>query len=458
MSVLRSLEAIEPGQPTICEPIFDHVDGNTFLRIYLSQNMNFRHKSDVTCFYADELEYFAFCDDFGPMNFASVVSFIGILEQEIMDCSSHALVFCARNGRRALTNATFLLGAYMVLRMKMPPIKVSKRFEGIDENCFEGYRDATFSPPDFRLNLIDCWAGLDQAMERNWLAYPTRQAPKLWGRIHIDEYIHYDNPLNGDLHEVIPGALIAFQGPEDLCTAGHHLDSSRGHRKFAPAYYLDIFRELGVSAVVRLNEPRYDARAFTDAGIAHHDLPFDDCAAPPRSVVAAFLRIVDAAPGPVAVHCKAGLGRTGTLAALLLMRTHGLSARAAVGWLRIVRPGSVIGEQQHYLCEVERLLQELRPRDPNPDPASPRPGRDSAPIRAGVAGVTARVQPGPRSPTPPPSCRRPAPPAPPPGGAASRRPPPPPALAAQAAGMARRGAARAAAAAARPEWRPAGVA
>ncbi len=25
-----------------------------------------------------------------------------------------------------------------------------------------------------------------------------------------------------------------------------------------------------------------------------------------------------------------------------------------MGWLRIMRPGSVIGEQQHYLCAVER--------------------------------------------------------------------------------------------------------
>ena len=30
------------------------------------------------------------------------------------------------------------------------------------------------------------------------------------------------------------------------------------------------------------------------------------------------------------------------------MRRRGFTGREAMGWLRIVRPGSVIGEQQHF--------------------------------------------------------------------------------------------------------------
>jgi cell division cycle 14 len=62
-----------------------------------------------------------------------------------------------------------------------------------------------------------------------------------------------------------------------------------------------------------------------------------------------FFRIVDSTPGVIAVHCKAGLGRTGTLIALYLMLSCGFEAREAMGWLRIMRPGSVIGEQQRFL-------------------------------------------------------------------------------------------------------------
>jgi cell division cycle 14 len=330
------------------------------------------------------------------MSLSMIVKFIEGLDHQMVICHSDTIVYFAPKGPRPLTNAVFLLGAYMVLKLGMHPTEISKRFDRLDEDLIEPFRDATFSPPDFGLLLFDCWAGLRRAMDVKWIAPPSLLFPRVWGRYNIDEYLHHDSALHGALHVVVPGKLIAFAGPVELPGGRAIADDARGVRAFGPAYYTAVLRALGASTVVRLCAPRYDPAAFAAAGLAHRDLPFPDCTAPPPDVVARFLRIADAAPGLVAVHCRAGLGRTGTLAALYAMRRHGFAAREAIAWLRIVRPGCVIGEQQHYLCAVETAIRELRHAallsagapPPRPAPAAPPAPDGSAPPAATCASAT----------------------------------------------------------------------
>lgn len=62
--------------------------------------------------------------------------------------------------------------------------------------------------------------------------------------------------------------------------------------------------------------------------------------------------------GAIAIHCKAGLGRTGSLIACYAMKHYHFNAPDFIGWIRIARPGSILGPQQHFLIEVDKIMKE----------------------------------------------------------------------------------------------------
>lgn len=71
---------------------------------------------------------------------------------------------------------------------------------------------------------------------------------------------------------------------------------------------------------------QYDKRLFTQSGLRHHDLYFPDGTCPPDAILSEFLSIAESERGALAIHCKAGLGRTGTLIGCYLMKHYGFTA------------------------------------------------------------------------------------------------------------------------------------
>ncbi len=275
------------------------------------------------------------------MNLADTFRFVEIVQEKMRRLPGIKLILCTDFKSRNLTNAIYLMGAFLVITKNHHPEKIWKLFQSL-ESELEMYRDATFKEARFRLSVLDCWGGLAKAQALGWTKW-----------YDMLEYSHYDNPLEGDLHTIVPGKLIAFKGPRSLSHTGEYEDL-RGCRNFSSSFFADIFAtEMNVSTVIRLNEETYDTVPFKQSNIDCIDLEFEDCTDPPTHIIVEFLHTVERARGVVAVHCKAGLGRTGTLIALYMMKHHGFTAREAIGWLRIVRPGSVIGQQQQFLCDVE---------------------------------------------------------------------------------------------------------
>jgi len=83
------------------------------------------------------------------------------------------------------------------------------------------------------------------------------------------------------------------------------------------------------------------------------DLYFIDGSTPSEEIIESFLDASENEKHAVAVHCKAGLGRTGSLIACYAMKHFKFPAEAFIGYIRICRPGSILGPQQQFLCEVQ---------------------------------------------------------------------------------------------------------
>jgi len=84
-------------------------------------------------------------------------------------------------------------------------------------------------------------------------------------------------------------------------------------------------------------------------------LPIEDFEAPQLSDVVAAEALVGNANSVVYIHCMAGLGRAGTVAAALLIR-GGMPAEDAILLVRWARPGAIqSSEQEDFLRKLGAL-------------------------------------------------------------------------------------------------------
>ncbi|KAA0151290.1 hypothetical protein FNF29_04765 [Cafeteria roenbergensis] len=338
----------------------------------------------------DFLRYTPFFADYGPPNLGKVYRFCEAVDaalQQVWEAGSGRVVAWCTDQPHRRTNAAVMAGAYLVLRCGFSADDAYTPFVGMRPAPL-AMRDAAFGLCTFTLTLLDCLRGLDAA---------RRQGIFAWETFDIASYEHDEQLSNGDLNWIVPGLFIAFSGPLD--TVKRLAD---GRTTWHPRQYREFFRRNGVAAVVRLNKTCYDKSTFTRAGIAHYDLFFPDGGLAPPEILERFMHIAETTRGAVGVHCKAGLGRTGTCIGAHMMKHFRMTGREVIAWLRICRPGSVLGPQQQYLERLEpqmwrlgaeqglpagsrrRIGQIPRPLDLASPPLTPARSGEGAPATDGV--------------------------------------------------------------------------
>ncbi|KDN48207.1 phosphatases II [Tilletiaria anomala UBC 951] len=307
-------------------------------------------------FEVQKYEYARFYDDWGPLNMAMVWMFCDDVERlmDRPDLREHGIVLYTSSAPRRKTNAATLAALRSVLVYHLAPHDAFHPFSTLDVQPF---RDAGYGRSDFFLSIQDVLYGAWRAQTLGFADLAT---------FDVDEYLYSEQPQNGDWNWITP-SFIAFASPNDPSygleaqtsparSTKAKANSVAGARAFhqRKQNLLSDFRKRNVQLVVRLNNPLYDKDIFEDVGIAHIDLYFDDGSNPSTAILREFIQRADAVVergGVVAVHCKAGLGRTGVLIGAYLIWKYGFNAPEAIAWMRVQRPGCVVGPQQQFVYE-----------------------------------------------------------------------------------------------------------
>ena len=148
---------------------------------------------------------------------------------------------------------------------------------------------------------------------------------------------------------VIPGVLAGM--PMPFIHPDRRME--RGGKLTAFDDELQVLYSAGVRSVVSLLNIPSDASVYESAGFKFLCLPIPDGGTPSGEQADEFTRFVTAQRAenrPVAVHCEAGLGRTGTMLAAYLI-SEGESAQAAIRRVRAAEKVAVETVRQIQFLE-----------------------------------------------------------------------------------------------------------
>lgn len=346
----------------------------------------------------DTLLYNAFHHDFGPLHIGHLYRF-AIRFHDILGAKENKdrpVVFWSAADPRSRANAACMLACYMVLIQNWPPHLALAPIAQVDPPLMP-FRDAGYSQADYGITVQDVVYGVWKAKEEKCIDLDN---------FDLEMYERFERVEHGDFNWITP-SFLAFASPQHtpVCriTEGSELypllprdlAAVEAHPTLPQPFknVLAHFSDKNIGLVVRLNSHLYSPSYFEALGIQHLDMIFDDGTCPPLTTVRKFIRLahetITVRKKGIAVHCKAGLGRTGCLIGAYLIYRHGFTADEVISFMRFMRPGMVVGPQQHWLhlnqgtfrewWVEERVERRLRKELAAAAAANPAP---STPIRA----------------------------------------------------------------------------
>ncbi|KAH7274133.1 hypothetical protein LRP88_08330 [Fusarium phalaenopsidis] len=367
----------------------------------------------------DTLLYNAFHHDFGPLHIGHLYRF-AIQFHDVLGAKRNKdrpIVFWSAADPRSRANAACMLACYMVLIQNWPPHLALAPIAQVDPPLMP-FRDAGYSQADYGISVQDVVYGVWKAKEEKCCDLDN---------FDLEQYEKFERVEHGDFNWITPN-FLAFASPQHEPVAKITEDDEMfpflprtltavDEHPTLPKPFKNVlthFSEKNIGLVVRLNSALYSPSYFEALGIQHLDMIFDDGTCPSLVTVRKFIRLahetITVKKKGIAVHCKAGLGRTGCLIGAYLIYRHGFTANEVISFMRFMRPGMVVGPQQHWLHlnqgtfrewwieeRVERRLRREMAAS-NPVPSTPIRAMQKTSLRNGQTSTPPNRSPSNRTP------------------------------------------------------------
>ena len=280
--------------------------------------------------------YMPLKNDYGPINICCIINFCNFIDEKMQNPELihrnivYYIYLLNERNNAYLLNSVFMMGCYLIIKKNICVNKVIFDILHIfnEHPCY--FIDCISEWGGYYSSIIDCLRAI---------SFIYKNDIEDLNNFNIEDYEYLTDYSQRDMN-IIANKFIAMACPSqkniyDVCNE---------------------LKKRNVKLVIRLNENNnYDSKIFETQNIDVLDLYFDDYSVPSIKIIKKFMNAVNNIEysDKVAIHCRAGLGRTGILICIWLIIKLNFKPAEAIAYIRIMRPGSIMGNQGFFLESIE---------------------------------------------------------------------------------------------------------